>query len=667
MKLNFLLQISPLLLTLFNTSNALKLPWQTTYYKPGDTVDLLVNTVESDESQIPYAYYDMPFVCPPSRGLRPVPLSLGEVLNGDRLWYSDYHLTFEKDEPCIRLCDRIIRKRGIESSDQLIKQNYMIEWLIDGLPGATTFIKPKNYKNEQKKYYVKGFPLGFTKDGISYLHNHVMLVIRWHKENGDDNKKTIVGFEVYPKSVSDYHCPGASKNYENFPIIPNSAEKIIVPFTYSVYWREEFDLNWSQRWSLFSIPDSVSGDGKMHWFSLINSIVLVSLLSTVAAVVFIRTLRSDLKNNSIISEKNLDSANTAAENYMPDAINKNSSGWRKLANEAFIQPNHPVILSVIAGSGVQLCFTAFGVTILMASGISGPDTAVLSTAVVLFIVAGFFAGFSSVQFYKNFTYNPKSSWVKVSLFSGTSLTGVVLSVVLIMNLIIGARVRNTSIILPFGTVVVLIAIYVLLEIPLALIGGFFGTRTNVLTSFLTTGRLRNNPNNLKIFGVKLPESTASLKPIPKQPFYNRYIYALPIFGLFPFGIIFVEMLFIFKSIWTDKLASSSHGFLLITASLLFIVIFETSIISTYLRLNSGDYRWQWKSFFIGGGSIFIYLMTYTIYYLIFKIKKVDVISPILYVVYATTLNVLVAVACGSFALVSSSWFVFSIYSSMKNE
>ena len=85
----------------------------------------------------------------------------------------------------------------LKRASELIKDGYVNHWSIDGLPGATTF----ESTNHRKKYYAAGFPMGFVNpdDGISYLYNHVMLVIRYHKEKGSSNENTIVGFEVYPK------------------------------------------------------------------------------------------------------------------------------------------------------------------------------------------------------------------------------------------------------------------------------------------------------------------------------------------------------------------------------------------------------------------------------------------------------------------------------------
>ncbi|KAH3660099.1 hypothetical protein OGAPHI_007304 [Ogataea philodendri] len=622
------------------------LPWERKYYKQGEKVELLVNTVESENTQLPYAYYKLPFVCPPTKDSRPVHLSLGEVLNGDRIWQSDYHLKFQEDEPCVRLCDRVIRTNGLKRADELIKNEYMVEWIIDGLPGATTFSKPAKGKEKSEKYYVAGFPLGFVENGVSYLHNHVMLVIRWHKESGKTDQKAIVGFEVYPKSVSDFRCPGASKNYANFAINPNAKDKVVVPFTYSVYWREEVDVNYENRWKMFRTPGGASHDSKMHWFALVNSMVVASLVSLAVSIVFLRTVKSDFKAHfpkDSFTEK-LDSL------VGPVDDDKSKKGWKALARDVFVQPTLPVILSILGGSGVQLSLTLFGVSILCTAGISGPNNTILTTSITTFVIAGFFSGFAGVQFYKTFTHRQRASWRTVSFLSGSLLSGFVLIVLFVLNIIIWAK--DSSLALPFGTILALIFIYVLLQIPISLLGGYISQKVDVL------GRLiKEKPRTTE-------KHTEILKAIPRQPFYNKLKYSLPLFGLFPFGIIFVELLFLFKSLWVEKLSFYyMYGFLSFTAFLLYVVVIEISIISTYLRLNSGDYyNWQWKSFITSAGSIFIYLLGYSIYYLIFHMKVVDIVSPLIYLVYATMMDLMVGVSCGAIGLLASTLFVYKIYS-----
>lgn len=617
----------------FDLSNILptnwKSPWDVTYYKKGDVVDMLVNDVESELTGRAYAYYRLPFVCPPKPETRPVGVSMGAILNGDRLWKSDYELHFEVDEECHRLCDRSITPDVIRTAAKLIEDEYVVSWYIDGLPAATTLIKPKSSLESARKYYVPGFSLGFYQNGNSYLHNHVMLVIRWH-EDRSTGQKSIVGFEVFPKSVSDARCPGAAHNFDNFYLDTDLKSSIIVPFTYSVYWREEPDVDYAHRFDMYLLPGTTSKEGRMHWFAIINSLVLLSLISLFAAIVLTKAFKAG----------------------------PNVAQWTKVSDNVFTQPPKLGLLCSLAGSGFQLLITIAGLCVLMFTGMKAPTRNLVSIAISLFVAAGFFAGFSSVQFYKRFSaHYSDGSCIRVALLSGSCLSAICVTVLAVANMLSsdtpGKRLAH-----PVETgSLQLFAAYLFLQIPLSIVGGIVSLKVDVLVWLLSSTALPKTEYTYKV-------ST----PVPPQPKYNKWYVSLPACGIFPFGIIFIEMVFLYKTLWTDKATfHAMYGFLSLTTVLLFVMICEISVITTYLRLDSGDYvDWQWKSFLTCTLSILFYLFAYTLYYL-WKMKMVDAVSPLLYLTYSIIFNSLISVACGAMGLAASTVFVYKIYTSRKED
>ena len=101
-------------------------------------IPLFVNKVYSDKTQLQYAYSELPFVCPPS-GRRHgagglisgsnVALNLGEVLRGDRIVVSDYELEMGKDDEVRYLCSHKVDRQGLERAQELVKNNYVAEWV----------------------------------------------------------------------------------------------------------------------------------------------------------------------------------------------------------------------------------------------------------------------------------------------------------------------------------------------------------------------------------------------------------------------------------------------------------------------------------------------------------------------------------------------------------
>ena len=57
-------------------------------------------------------------------------------------------------------------------------------------------------------------------------------------------------------------------------------------YTYSVVW-EPSDIKWASRWDIYL----AMADVQIHWFSIINSVVVVFFLSSIITMIIIRTLR----------------------------------------------------------------------------------------------------------------------------------------------------------------------------------------------------------------------------------------------------------------------------------------------------------------------------------------------------------------------------------------
>ena len=65
-----------------------------------------------------------------------------------------------------------------------------------------------------------------------------------------------------------------------------------------VTW-EESPVRWASRWDLYLYM----GDDQIHWFSIINSLAIVLLLTGIVAMIMMRTLRRDLNRYNSVEEK----------------------------------------------------------------------------------------------------------------------------------------------------------------------------------------------------------------------------------------------------------------------------------------------------------------------------------------------------------------------------
>eukprot|EP00971_Amphidinium_carterae_P051000 1004024-Amphidinium_carterae.1 len=75
----------------------------------------------------------------------------------------------------------------------MIDDGYYVNWLVDGLAGATqTWRTP--YGSGSSIVYNAGFPLGHYDSGMGrfYLYNHVELRLEYHNDPGQFEGNRIV-------------------------------------------------------------------------------------------------------------------------------------------------------------------------------------------------------------------------------------------------------------------------------------------------------------------------------------------------------------------------------------------------------------------------------------------------------------------------------------------
>ena len=81
-----------------------------------------------------------------------------------------------------------------------------------------------------------------------------------------------------------------------------------------------------------------------------------------------------------------------------------------------------------------------------------------------------------------------------------------------------------------------------------------------------------------------------------------------------FASFFVVFSYLWRSIWRSE-ASVMLMYVWVFSILTSIVISELSIIITFLGLKAGDYKWQWRSFWVGASSS-VFVFGGMIYYML---------------------------------------------------
>jgi len=136
--------------------------------------------------------------------------------------------------------------------------------------------------------------------------------------------------------------------------------------------------------------------------------------------------------------------------------------------------------------------------------------------------------------------------------------------IFILNLFLWAQASSTA--LPFGTLIGLAALWLLIQLPLVYVGSWFGYNQAAVWEHPTKT-------------ILIPRQ------IPVQSWYMKSIYSVLLAGLIPFMVIFVELLFVFRSLWQDKSGYYyAFGFLSAVCAVHIVTVVEVTIVATYVHL-----------------------------------------------------------------------------------
>lgn len=147
--------------------------------------------------------------------------------------------------------------------------------------------------------------------------------------------------------------------------------------------------------------------------------------------------------------------------------------------------------------------------------------------------------------------------------------------------------------------------------------------------------------------------------IPEQPSYLKTIPCMMIAGVLPFGAIFIELYFIYESIWANTFYWV-FGFLFVVCIIVFISCAQIAIVVTYFKLCAENYKWWGNSFVISGGTAF-YVFLYSIYYYYFKLNIIGFVPFVLYFSYSFLIALTVAIILGTIGFFASYSFLCRIY------
>ncbi|KAI8647714.1 hypothetical protein BD408DRAFT_449141 [Parasitella parasitica] len=581
-------------------------------YKAGELVALNVNSLtptgnQEVESIVSIDYYNPQFhFCTPKNGTQKQPESIGSVLFGDRIFNSPFELKMQVDETCKKLCSTgSIPDNDVDFINKRIIQGYAHNWAVDGLPAATEEID----LSTNEKYYTIGFKMGSVINNVPYINNHFDFTIHYHVTSRGLFR--VVGVSVVPSSryAEDGSCSGRDGLHLD------AGGRTNITFTYS-----PSDTVWATRWDgyLHVLDPSI------HWFSLINSIIIVLFLTGMISTILLRALHKDISRYNAVDQESV----------------QDDYGWKLVHGDVFRPPSRPMLLSVLAGSGIQLMVMT-GLTLVFAilGFLSPSNRGSLSTVMLLFfMVFSCTSGYSSARIYK---MNGGESWklniiLTATLLPGTLLGGLVgLNFFLVYNHSAGA--------VPFGTMMAMVGLWLIISFPLSIAGSYYGLRQPRI----------ENPVHVN----QIPRQ------IPDQPLYMQPLPSILMGGILPFGAIFIELYFVMNSIWFHRIYYGI-GFLFLVFGVLIMTCSQVAVLMCYFHLCSEDYHWSWRSFLTAGATGF-YVYIYSFLYYFTKLNINTFSSTVLYFGYSSMISVLLSIMTGSIGYLSCLYFLRKIFASIK--
>ena len=561
-----------------------------------DLVNIKVNKLSSVKTQLPYEYYHLPF-CKPDKIVNSAE-NLGEVLRGDRIENSMYQIEMRMDEHCKFLCSVAIEtKKTAQKFEKYIKNGYRVNMILDNLPVAMVRYKTDNTRTV--KTYERGYPIGFVdkfvegkkKDEVGgkskgkssvFINNHLRFTILYHRDAETDLSR-IVGFEVEPFSIDHNYddpldpmhpklntCNPSEGTYVTHDMEPMRVFRgANVVFTYDVIFKPS-TIKWASRWDTYLLMM----DDQIHWFSIVNSAMIVLFLSAMVAMIMLRTLHRDISRYNQI-----DAAEEAQE----------ETGWKLVHGDVFRPPAHASLLSVCCGTGVQLLGMTGVTKVFALLGFLSPANrgGLLTALIFLYFFMGIFAGYFSSRLYHSMN---GEAWRQNTAMTALLYPGVSFFIFFILNMIIWGEKSSGAV--PFGTLFALAVLWFGISTPIVFVGAYFG--------------FKKPPYEYPVRTNKIPRQ------VPEQPWYMQTMFSVLVGGILPFGAIFIELFFILTSMWLHQFYYI-FGFLFLVFCILGITCAEISIVMCYFQLCSEDYQWWWRSFLTSGSSAF-YVFIYSAFY-----------------------------------------------------
>lgn len=497
-----------------------------------------------------YPYFSVPGICPP---LPHTPVagasdSLGVLLEGDSLEDTGIRFPFRTDVASARVCDLDLSSDVLPSLSYVVENHYWYQFKLDDLPAFGMLGEWISAEEMAAELAAVATPNGApaavaaaagvkpaTALGFIYTHRDFSL-----SYNGDrlievnltsENPRPLVLGEVYP-------------------------------ITYSVKWTA-VSSSFDHRFDRYLDPAFF--EHQIHWFSLLNSFMMVVFLCALVLLILSRTIKTALAPTqagaagSALLEKCID-PETGATSFRPNsssasaasaeaAFGQEDAGWKLLVGDVFRAPRYLLLYSVLLGTGVQLFLLVLALLLLALISTYYDESRGLLTALFLitYSLTSGASGYVSGSFFK---LHGGLHWKRALVAVMILYPSLVLGIVLFLSILSLIQGSNTG--LTLGALAMVVLVWVCVSVPLSIAGTLLGRQRTQTGVF---------PCRVNAIRRLIPSETASLQQsgstvLPLSPtthsWFSNYWVLILMAGILPFGSIFIELTMVLTSFWSYK-------------------------------------------------------------------------------------------------------------------
>ena len=260
------------------------------------------------------------------------------------------------------------------------------------------------------------------------------------------------------------------------------------------------------------------------------------------------------------------------------------TGWKLVHGDVFRPPANVMLFSAVIGTGTQLL--ALITTILLMSLVGafypGNRGAVYTAATIVYCATAVLAGYVGTSLY---TSLGGEKWALNSVLIGAIFAFPLFVIFCFLNTV--AIFYGSSSALPFGTILLMILLWALVTFPLTVFGSMRGKNSKPFDAPCKANRVERE--------------------VPPMAWYFSLPATLTFAGFLPFSAIYIELHYIFASVWGHRVYTL-FGILALAFMMLVIVTAFLAVVLIYFRLAAEDYHWWWSSFASGSSTgIFIFM------------------------------------------------------------